>query len=57
MKSPRKEVAEFSGNGILRSILEQHHNGLSPDGINLIVRVVLNYCENRPKRRKFLKRY
>ena len=47
--TPRKEVGQFAGAGNLRGLLEQHPQGLSPEAINLIVRIVLNYCE--PKRK------
>lgn len=50
MNSPRQEVSQFVGAGNLRSILERNTNGLSNDGIDLIVRVVLNYCEPKRKR-------
>jgi len=52
-ESPRQEVGNFTGRGNLRQILDRNPNGLSNEGIDLIVRVVLNYCE--PKRKRKLK--
>lgn len=50
-KSPRKRVAVFTSAGILRAVLEQSPNGLFPSDIDLIVRVVLNYCETNTRRK------
>lgn len=51
-QTPRQEVDSFASNGYLRGILEQHPNGLSQEGIDLIVRVVINYCEPKKRKRK-----
>lgn len=51
-QSPRQELGNFAGRGDFRQILEHHPQGLSPQAIDLAVRIVLNYCEPRRKKRK-----
>lgn len=53
--SPRKELGKFVGNGILRSVLEMHPNGLSQEALELLIRIASTYCEPRRVKRKIIK--
>jgi hypothetical protein len=46
-KSPRQEIAQFANDGSLRGLLEISAIGLSDEAINLLVDIVLRYCEPR----------
>lgn len=48
-KSRRQAAGEFAATGRLRQVLEMD-TSLSHDAINLIVDIVLRYCEPRRKR-------
>jgi len=50
-QSPRQELAQFVGDGSLRTLLEISANGLSEGAINLLVDITLRYCEPKPKKR------
>ena len=48
-KSRRQELGDYVGNGHLRQAIEG--KGLSDDAMQLLVDVVMRYCEPRRKRR------
>lgn len=50
-KSPRQELRLFTGRGDLRSCLDRSAN-LSPEAMELLVTIVLRYCEYKPKKKR-----
>lgn len=50
-QSPRQELRSFVGRGDLRATLDRSAN-LSPEAMQLLVDIVLRYCEYSPKKKR-----